>query len=292
MRFTNKHKIPSSIANTIIASQKEYDNQGSNLSASGVSASPRQYWLSKRHEGEMVVDVIDLFRSWVGTTLHSACEGVTRKNKDLMVEERLATTIHGWKVSGQVDSFNKKTGHLTDLKFSSISSLTNPVKTEYEQQVNTQAYLLHLHGYEVNTAGLDLSAIDWYKGRTKNPDYPKTPTRHLKIDVWPYSLTEQFLSDRVSLLQFYEDVPDDELLPCSPWDRWSTPTMWAWYKNPKNKRATKLFDEEMDAAVMCKKEGGKVEKREGVDRKCMEYCNAAPWCGYWKERYSENTIRR
>ena len=280
MKYTNKYRLPQSIVDAIIKVQAEYDNEGSDLSASSITVPPRIYWYNKRYEDEIVVDVRSLFRSFVGTVCHSAAEAAALEQKHIFAEVRYAKEILGWKVSAKIDRYDKKTKTLTDLKFSSIYSLSNEAKFDYVAQLNTQAYLMNEVGIEVKKLQLDMSAIDWYEGRSIQKDYPNSPSKSIPVEFWPYDKTEQFLIDRVKLLQSYEHTPDDEIPICSPEERWCDPTVWAVYKDNKAKRALKLHSSEIGAVEHSAKIGGRIERREGIDKRCVDYCNVNFKCSY------------
>jgi len=285
VKYTNKYKIPESIVSAILKTRMDYDNEGSDLSASSITIEPKQFWLKKKYQNEVVFDIRDMYRSFIGTVAHNACEQAAKDDSNLIVEVRYSTYINGWKVSAKIDRYDVSKKKLTDLKFSSIYSLSNPPKDEYIAQLNTQRFLMSLDGVEVSEMELDISAVDWYESRSINPDYPSSPCKSLKVEIWPLERVRGFLEDRVKLLQSYEDTDVDEIPPCCEKYRWKQDDVWAVYKDNKSKRASKLHSDEISAKVHASNCGGRVEFRKGLDKRCMSYCEVNKHCSYWKENY-------
>lgn len=282
MRITNKHNLPPSIFNAIKYVAELYDNGGSNISASSINIPVRIYWLNKRYGEEVEVDATSLYRSFIGSCLHYFCEVAGKDDPDLILEERYFTTINGWVLSAQIDRYDKKEKELTDLKFPNIFSLNSDLKEDYIAQLNTQRYLLHLHGLDVKGMNLDVSAVDWYESRAIQKDYPKCPSKTIKVKKWSLKDTKKFIEDKISLLKSHENTPDDELPLCTDSDRWRDPTKYAVIKKG-NKRATKIHDCQLEAEIHAKQIGGYVDERKGTDKRCIRCCPVSSKCSYFKE---------
>jgi len=288
MKITNHFKIPKAIADSIKQTQEEYDNQGSNLSASSVTTPPRIYWLTKRHADEIEQDVVDLIYSFLGSATHYMAEKSGTKDKGTIVETRYFKEILGWLFSAQVDNYEIKRKILSDFKITSVYSVLGKVKEEWIAQMNTQKYLMEESGHEVEKLQIIAVIRDWSKIQAKTkPDYPKHQVKLIPIELWSREKTEEFLKKRISLLQFYENTPDNELPICSESERWRDPPSFAVMKNKSAKRATKLFDNPIEASLFAKQKGGYVEIREAVDKRCIDYCNCNKFCSYYQEHYGE-----
>ena len=286
MEITNKLELPQALVNAIQAVRDEYDSGGSYVSASSITLPPRIYHLKKRYSKEVPEDASDLIWSLVGTILHSAMEKGANDVENEIVEKRLYKEVLGVLFSGQFDSYDFRDGTLRDYKFTSVYTVMAPVKFEYEAQANMLRLLLHEAGYEVNELELVYVIRDWSKMKSKTTrDYPKFQVQKTKVKMWTLEEAEQFLIDRVSLLKVHEDTPDDELPYCTDKDMWKDPDKWAVYKDKKAKRATKLFEEELDAKVfMAKYEDGRVEFRPSEARRCESYCNINFKCNQYLGR--------
>lgn len=153
--------------------------------------------------------------------------------------------------------------------------------------MNTQKYLLEGEGIQVDKLELDMSAIDWYESRAIQKDYSNSPSKVLNVPICPREQTEEYLENKISLLQSYENIPDEEIPVCSESERWRDPPTFAVMKNKSAKRATKLFDNPIEASLFAKQKGGYVEIREAVDKRCINYCNCNKFCSYYQEHYGE-----
>jgi hypothetical protein len=276
-KLTNKHKLPATVVNAIKQVQSEYTGGKSDLSASGITVSPRIYWLTKRHKHEIKEDAADQIWSVIGGLVHLILEKAATFTDGARAEERLHKGVCGWRFSGQYDLVEGDT--LYDYKITSYYSVMGEPKLEWICQANANRLLLHEHGTEINNLEIIAILRDWQKSKAKfDKNYPQTQIKRVKLPVWTLEETEKFLIDRVTLLQSHEHTPDDDLPPCTKEERWATDDVYAYYKDDKVKRATKLFDNAIDAHMHMRKNGGRVEKRDGEDRKCNDYCSVNKWC--------------
>lgn len=185
--------------------------------------------------------------------------------------------------SGQYDLIEGKT--LYDYKITSVWSVLNDHKFEWEAQGNCNRLLLHEHGVEIEKLEIIAILRDWSKTKAQfDRDYPNVQVKRIKLPVWSLEDTQKFLETRIALLQQYENTPDDELPPCTEKDKWSKPTTYAVMKQGR-KRALKLFDVELEAAIYAKQNDGYVEVREGQEIRCESYCDVCTKCNYWQDKY-------
>ena len=281
-KLTNKHKLPLTVVNAIKQVQSEYTGGKSDLSASGVTVSPRIYWLTKRHKGEITEDAADLIWSVIGSLVHLILEKAATFTDGAKAEERLYKDVCGWKFSGQYDLVEGDT--LYDYKITSYWSVINDPKFEWTAQANCNRLLLHEHGTEINNLEIVAILRDWQKSKAKiDKNYPQTQIKRIKLPVWTLEETEKYLIERITLLQSHEKTPDDDLPPCSLQDTWQDDDVFAVYKDTKAKRAAKLFDIGLDADVYAKQIGGFVVKREGTPKRCLDYCSVAKYCSQGQE---------
>jgi hypothetical protein len=279
LKITNNNKLPSVLVKAIKNSQREYDNGGSNLSASSATIPPRQYWLKKRHDAEIEVDAQDLIWSFVGTSLHYTAEMAAKGEKNIIAEVRYFKEILGWKISAQIDNYDTKTETLTDFKISSVYSMIGAPKPEYVVQLSIQAMLMKDHGYDVKKAQLCVIGRDWMAAKAGQNDYPKHQVKLMPAKIMSYNETMSYLVERISILQSHENTPDDELPLCTAEERWEDSPTFAYYKDDKAKRATKLFDSALAADIHKNEQGcGFVVKRDAEPKRCKSYCDVWRWC--------------
>jgi hypothetical protein len=100
----------------------------------------------------------------------------------------------------------------------------------------------------------------------------------------------EYILERIALHKEAMELPDDQLPPCTPEERWANPTTWAVYKN-SNKTAYRVLGSEDEArglltkmAELCPKDEFRIEVRPGADRRCESFCSVAKWCEYFKKK--------
>ena len=126
-----------------------------------------------------------------------------------------------------------------------------------------------------------------------NKDYPQIPVVIINIPIWARQEQEEFIRSRIKLHKSYKDIPDDDIPPCTPEERWASPDTYA-VKRPNSKRALRVFDKQTDALEFKKTHVDchilEIEDRKGGDRKCQDYCSVSKWCNYYKETYLQQEV--
>ena len=92
----------------------------------------------------------------------------------------------------------------------------------------------------------------------------------------------------MSVIENWE-TKDDEIEPCTPEERWSTPTKYAVMKEGR-KTAVKVCATEEEAQSFIDdlekdKDKHTIEVRPGIDKKCEDYCPCYKFCSYYKETH-------
>jgi len=168
-----------------------------------------------------------------------------------LIEERLNEPIGGYVLSGKLDIYERDKV-IQDYKVTSScpSSITRRqggmgAAVEYPGLVVAQG--------RVEVKGLRIIAIlrDWSKTQAqKSTDYPQLPIVVFDIPLWDIAKQEEFIKSRLDLHHSASMLPDDEIPPCSPEERWAKPTTWAVMKEGR-KTAVKVCDTEEEAESMC-----------------------------------------
>jgi hypothetical protein len=132
------------------------------------------------------------------------------------------------------------------------------------------------------------------KAKTEK-DYPKHPVFKIEWD-FRESDFEQMQLDVISWfsqIMDEEELPDSELEPCSPEQRWHKDDKWA-VKKKGVKRAVRVYSSKQDAYQRAAGENREakgepfyVEERRGEDTKCESYCSVAEFCPYWRAMHAE-----
>lgn len=268
MRITNKAGLPASIVRAI--TNDPYEG-GGDISVTTLIAPPQMRSLKIRHGDELEEDAADRIWSLIGQAVHSILE---RIDDGSIKEERLYMDVLGWSVSGQFDRYFN--GSLIDYKITSVWSVKQGIKREWEEQLNLLAVLCRANGYVIKGLGITAILRDWRKNEAlQYADYPRSQIQTINIPVWPQDKAIEFMYDRVSL---HQRVASGEHVPCSNEERWYRGEKWAAMKK-KRKSAVRLFDDQKSADKFI--ESGKADEvvyRPGVYLRCEQYCSVSKFC--------------
>jgi len=270
MKITNNLNLP----DPVIAAIEKHEHSGGFISASQFTKSARQFWLEKRHSGEVVKDASDMIWSLFGTAFHKVLEDGTA---DGLSEHSLAfEVIDDITVSGTCDFY--KDGKITDYKTISVwSVIYDSHRKDWETQLNVYAWLLRNAGLPVFSIEIVGFLRDWSKGKANDPSYPQAQVVVIPIILWDFEVQEKFVCDHVNNLLKYRDVSDEDLPECTPEERWATPDRWALMKEGR-KSAVKLYDTETECDAAAHGDSKlSVQYRPGESKRCS-YCDARDFC--------------
>jgi hypothetical protein len=275
--WTNNANLPAPLVSAITYS--DYDKVG-DISVTSLLLPPRIRQLTRRHANEIVEDISEGIWRLMGSMGHKILERADTDNH--LPEERLTTQLHGWTVSGKADLLAPDMT-LSDYKFTSVWAMKDE-KKEWTEQLNLYAWLYRHNGFEVKAARIVGILRDWSKPKAaREPDYPQQQVVVRHVPLWSAEEQEALAGLHVRAHQQAEKLSDDDLPLCTPEERWTRPDVYA-VKKKGNKRATKLFETEADAAEMIRAFNGDliVERRPGEDVRCQVYCAVKNFCSYGK----------
>jgi hypothetical protein len=257
----------------------------------------REIMLANRHKEEIDAqpfthDKLEKsLKSFKGTAIHNHFEYMLRRfmnknrQKGYFIERRIWDRIRGRKISGKFDAFLN--GCLYDWKTTSVWKRVFGDWTDFEKQLNLYAYLLGTCNVEVKMISIIAWYLDWDKMKVFNdPEYPKNEIEQIVFsDLWKTADQQAFLYERIDHMKANEEKPDDELDLCTEKDMWAKPTTWAVMRPGQHRAvASKNMNTKAKAQAYIRnakqddKDTFTIECRPGVHTKCMEYCNAAPFC--------------
>lgn len=271
MEITNKYNLPLPLVEAV--RQDLYSKGKSDISVTQLIDSPQMARLYEQHEHEIIEDASDRIYALMGSGTHNVLE---QANVNDIAEERLFIEINGKTLSGAFDHLVLYTGLLDDYKQTSVWQVIygNP---KWETQLNCLAYLCIKNDYQINSLRIVAILRDWQKSKAKtDPGYPQHQVATINIPLWPLEKQEAYINERMAI-HFQETVPE-----CTDEDTWYSGDKWA-VKKKGNKRATRVFDTEYEAdQYIEEREGLAIEYREGVYRRCEDYCSVAEFCPQWK----------
>ena len=275
MRITNRMNLPQPL---VAAIERDPYVRVGDVSVTALAKSPRQFWLERRHSEELTEDASDRLWALLGSIGHKIIERADMDNH--LSEERLIAHVNGWVLSGAPDLLGPD--HiLDDFKFTSTWAVKDS-KPEWEQQLNSYAWLYARHGFVVKQLRIIAVLRDWSKRRAqREPDYPQVGVVVREVPLWSPQQQTEHIHERVWLLQTTEGTPDDNLPHCTPEERWATPEVWA-VKKKGGKRAMKLFTNEDDATDFAVVNKLEIEHRPGENIRCESYCPVQQFCNFYK----------
>lgn len=283
MKLTNKLNLPQPIYDAV--ARDPYTRGTAQYSVTGLLKPPRISQLEKQYWDVLEEDVTDRLWSLYGQIGHLILE---RAEKTAMAEKRLYMTIDGVTISGQMDRFVLQDKKLQDYKFVALWKLRNGPPIEFIEQVNTYVYLLRQNGFEVDCAEIVGMLRDWHKPSAKrDPDYPQLGVMVLPVEIWHDDWTLNFIRTRIWMHEkAKETLPD-----CSEEDRWATPDEYRILK-PGGKRAVAKYHDESKALAHVRgfpSENYHIDFYPGESKRCLNYCNVAPFCDQWKALQTKET---
>ena len=287
MKITNVMNLPQSLVN---ACGLEEHNKPGCISATTLLKGVKQVILEHRHWEELEDDVSNRCWQLFGTAVHKLLE---EKNPNAFTEEHFEFQTGGKTVTGQVDLYDMEEKTITDYKTASVWKVVFKSFDDWKRQGLIYAWLLKHQGLEVNKCRFIAMLRDWTASEAKKkPEYPQSQIYEYSFDVTKADLAEigMFITKKVEEIVKAEGLSDDDIPPCSAEERWSTETKYA-VKKPGRKTALKVCDTEEEAKSYAEKAGADcyIERREGEDKRCDNYCLCCEWCSYYNSKEKRNS---
>lgn len=308
-KYVNTSSVPLSIA--VFLATDNYDYDESCISATTLLKPIRQTVLSARVPPEQgMVDIAGLVSSRMGSAIHDAVERAWTQSPEkalkslgfpdrviqrikvnptpeevaagcvpVYLEQRAYKDVAGHRVSGKFDFVGD--GRVEDIKSTSVNTWIN--------HTNDEKYVLQGSIYRWLNPDIitqDVMAIqfiftDWsaIRARTEK-NYPPTRTVQKTFQLLSVAETDQYVRNRLALLDRYWHAPEDTLPLCTDEELWRKAPQWKYYKNPNSRtRSTKNFDNKQDAYIRMAEDYnvGVVVEVPGQVVAC-KYCAAFPVC--------------
>ena len=302
MKVTNIYDLPQALVDAI---STEKHNKDGEYSATTLLKGTCETLLTKRHWDEILVDASESIWQIFGTAVHSIFEA---QKDNTFKEEFFSVDVSKSKVTGRVDSYDLENEIIVDWKTASVWKVIKQDFTDWKRQGLIYSWLIKKCGMNVKKCRFIALLKDQTMGEAKkrlrsNPnislsiftperpidcEYPPFPIAIYEFDVTADDLAdiENFIEAKVKELEFYDLTPDENLNPCTPEERWTTPEKWAHMKEGR-KSAIKLYDSEEEANKVELKKDEYIEHRPGENKKCDNYCNCREWCPLFKKEVTE-----
>ena len=278
MKVTNKADLPKGLYNLL--AHNTYNKHGAkfDLSATTLIDAMQPKRLFKEHWREIEEDCLDKLWSVFGTAIHAMLEEANANDPDIVCEKRFIHEIGGKVISAQIDVYDSSPDRkvLSDLKVTSAWKWVAKDFAAYEAQLNIQAALARMSGWEVNGLEVWMICRDFSKARSREDNYPNIPIQIIELPLWSQEKALEYINARIEL------HTGEEMVACTDKDRWATEESFAVMRKGK-KRAMRVLPSKdkalrYAAAQNLTASQFSIEHRPAVYTRCENFCSVAKWC--------------
>lgn len=259
---------------------------------------PRRQQLLRRYGDQIKQPISSRIDAFIGTAIHAHFERMYKLRRIIddkyEVERKIIDKINDRLIAGIFDVlWDGK--ELWDIKTAKAWKLIfDPDMKDWHQQQNMYAYLLHRRGIDVESINILCYYKDWSQAQAlRDRRYPQTPVCEYQLKLWPWEETESLLENRIELHKACEHLKDDDLPPCTAeetWARFDTDTYvkYAFLKNDKAKRATRVFNDRYDMVDYITKQQkttkeSRIEVRYPERTRCERFCHVNVKCNQYRQ---------
>ncbi len=290
MQITNVYDLPQQLVDMATVDYRVAPNE---YRATSLLKGIRETILTRRHDADIIVDVSDMIWALFGTAVHDVLKRSEEASSELK-EERIIQTFGDYLLSGQFDLYCGESYVLSDYKTTSVWKIVYKNFDDWFRQGCIYAALLESLGFPVTEFRVVAFLKDHSKSKARRDwNYPQLPVYRHYFEITDKDIadTKDWIQDRFRQIKEAENLPDNELPICTNDERWYSGDKWAVMKKGRKsavrvldteKAATHYLETEMDAKG--KPKGEYIEIRPGENRKCDEYCYAAPFCNWYQDQ--------
>lgn len=292
MKITNNMNLPQPFVEA--CKRDEHPRFGMDtFSATELLKGTKEILLVRRHWNELEQDAADMVWLVLGKAVHKVFEGHEGEYDIAEARGEVEITVGDEKirVSGAWDLYDSIKKIIHDYKTTGVFSYqmhANGSNDDWRDQTRIYWYILNEIGFRVNEAHITVILKDWSKTKAKmDRTYPQKPVQKI---IYRFSQPDdlidvrKMLSDKLEEIKAFQNVPDDEIPPCSKEERWERDEKWALMKKGR-KSAVKLFNSEVEAEFVLEglSNDHYIVYRPGTPTKCLDYCVACDHCSFYRE---------
>lgn len=290
MRITNRLGLPQPFVSAV---ERNYTYKDKQYSVTSLIKGTCQAILERRHYDEIEKDVSEMMWLIFGSATHKILEEAQETMNQLKEEKFVIELENGYKISGISDLYDDSTKTVTDYKTASVNKVLFNDWEDYRKQVLIYCWMLRQVGFDAQRGEIVAMLKDHSKTKAETQaDYPNVPI--YKIG-WTFTdddfkEIEEYIFNKFEEIKELEMLEDKDLPACLPQERWHKDDKFAVIKKG-NKRAKKLCDSQEEAEIHIetnKLKGYVIEKREGSDMRCENYCDVAQWCPFYQMKVGAN----
>lgn len=320
MRISNNHGISLPMAVWLVHDEYDYVNKPNYISATSLMKPLRQIVLSKRVPPEkQTPDVSEYVARKLGTAIHDSIERSWKTGHrasmkllgypdsvidrilinpepeelrasnsaiPLYFEQRAfrEVTVGGvtYTVGGKFDMVAD--GIVNDFKSTSVWTWTKRTKDDDYCKQGSLYKWLNPDKITEDHITVNFIFTDWSKMMCNTPNYPQKRVEAKDVPLWSIKDTENWIINKLTLVQRYMDAPESEIPECTDEELWRSDPQFKFYSDPEKakipgSRATKNFDNFSDARQHQMEKGGKgaIIMKPGEPKACG-YCPAFEAC--------------
>lgn len=293
--ITNHLNLPKPFVD---AATSDYTPTEGRYSVTRVLGSQCEAVLLRRHGGELDGDVADYVWAIFGSAVHKVLEQSEETDEQLKENYVTVPIDDHYTLSGIFDLYDDSTGTVTDYKTASVWKVKFGNFSDWRRQTLYYCWMLRQIGFGNATRGQIVALIKDHNRRDamRDRDYPQHPVFVIGWDFSEDDIAEagEELREWFRQVAVAETLPDSQLTPCTPEQRWAKPETWA-VKRGNAKRALRVLDSKEKASAYIDAHSGPngsgnlwVEHRPGEDTKCEGYCDVRRWCPYYQAKVNDD----
>lgn len=295
MIITNVESLPQQLVDAVTNNHTYTPKQ---YSVTALLKGIGQVILERRHNDEIVEDASTRIWSLFGTCMHQVLENAQELPEQLKEEKFSIPLNNGYRLSGIFDLYDANTETITDWKTTTVyrgkkDKAGNRPVDEYRQQILVYCWMMRMIGFKASHGEAVVLYRDWRKGELlREPNaYPASniETIHWDFSEQDFTNIEKWIYERFDEIARCEQLSDDLLPICTPEERWHKEDTYAVMKKGR-KTAVRVLKTQGDAQAYIDNnmldDKHYIEKREGADNRCDNYCNVNKWCPYYQSKHA------
>lgn len=293
MNYTNELNLPEPLVDAVKSNHAYKEHR---YSVTEVLGGTCEAILKRRHDREITEDVSQRIWALFGTAVHK----VLQESEAEPWQEReryVKVPIEGtrFELSGIFDMYDKRERRVTDWKTCSVWKTQVGDFEDWRKQLAAYCWMLERSGEEAREGEIVAIMRDHSMRKARfEKGYPPHPVMRI---AWRFDDAD--MEDTgVRLRRWFLDLADqlgradEDLVPCTPGERWSRPETWAVMRSGR-KKAVRVFGSEEEAVgFMGDDPDMHIERRKGEDVRCQSYCPVARWCPHGGKIFQDSENSR
>ena len=289
MKYTNKFNLPSVLEKALTRSDYKRSLVDKRYSVTSLLQSPREYFISRRHDDEVTVDITENINKFIGNAIHAELESCGKDTGLNVVERYMSVKLNEYTLTGKLDIYNGDT--ISDYKTVTIYSFNDPDMDYYTKQVNMYLYMLRKTDPEVakNIKKLNVVLIckDWSKTKAGDDEnYSQSPIKVIDLKMFSIEEQEAAILKRLNYFDECSKMNDNSLPLCTREEMFQDKNDRYEVWGEGNKRASHIAINESEASEWINNSKSKskysIKIVEPRKTKCLYYCNASEFCNQYK----------